>query len=130
MNKHQDVDESVTKPIIQSARMKQSGKFRIDPLEQVMVSTALVFVDIIKKYEESMNKYIKFIFIIETIAVYAAIVMNFFLYLMIWRPYLNNLNNNIWRTKGMLSMIPMKAIQRNPALEKDIIDGDLIQAVK
>lgn len=31
-----------------------------------------------------------------------------------WIPYQGSLNNKIWRTKGMLNMIPIEIIIRNP----------------
>lgn len=95
-----------------------------------MVNTAMVFDDIIAQYESSMNSYISYSFLINIIIVITSAVLLLILFLFVWRPYLNNLNNNIWRTKGMLSMIPMKAILDNKDLETAIIEGDLIQAVK
>jgi hypothetical protein len=35
------------------------------------------------------------------------------LYLVLWLPYLADLNMKIWRTKGMLNMIPMSTIIKN-----------------
>lgn len=95
-----------------------------------MVNTAIVFNDIIKSYDQSMSKYIAYTFLVNIIIVLVSAVLLLVLFLFVWRPYLKNLNNNIWRTKGMLSMIPMKAIQDNKALESAIIEGDLVQAVK
>lgn len=95
-----------------------------------MVNTALVFKDIISEYDSNMKDYINYTFMVNLILVISSIVLLLVLFLVIWRPYLKNLNNNIWRTKGMLNMIPMKAIKDNPALKEAIIDGDLIQAVK
>ena len=33
-------------------------------------------------------------------------------FVFLWVPYLDNLSVKIWRTKGMLSMIPMEIILR------------------
>ena len=122
MNEKKEKTEATIKPLIQSTRMVQS--------EEVMINTALVFNDIINSYEQSMTKYIAYIFLVNIASVVGSAVFLIFLYIVVWNPYLNNLNNNIWRTKGMLGMIPMRAIQNNNALEKAIIEGDLIQAVK
>jgi len=48
----------------------------------------------------------------------------------IWIPYLRNLSNKIFRTKGMLNMIPMDIISKNESLKNLFISGDLLQAVK
>ena len=47
-----------------------------------------------------------------------------------WSPYLKNLNVKIWRTKGMLNMIPMEILQKNDNLKEKFMSGDLLQAVK
>lgn len=39
------------------------------------------------------------------------------LYIVIWKPYLIKLNMKIWRTKGMLNMIPMSMINKNEKLK-------------
>lgn len=98
--------------------------------EEVMVSTALVFEDIISEYRSSMVSYTEWQYMINILLLVGAIILLLGLYFICWRPYLNNLNNNLWRTKGMLKMIPMKAILNNEALKKGFIKGDLIQAVK
>jgi PAS domain S-box-containing protein len=51
-------------------------------------------------------------------------------YVFIWSPYLANLSNKIWRTKGMLNMIPMDIIAKNENLKQAFTTGDLLQAVK
>jgi len=48
----------------------------------------------------------------------------------IWLPYLKNLSNKIFRTKGMLNMIPMDIISKNGNLKDLFISGDLLNAVK
>lgn len=53
-----------------------------------------------------------------------------FVFVFLWAPYLRNLNVKIWRTKGMLNMIPMDLIGKNENLKTKFISGDLLQAVK
>ncbi len=36
----------------------------------------------------------------------------------LWKLQINELNRKIWRTKGMLNIIPMAIIQSNEALKK------------
>jgi hypothetical protein len=58
------------------------------------------------------------------------LVALFFIFVLVWIPYLNNLSNKIFRTKGMLNMIPMDIISKNESLKNLFISGDLLQAVK
>ena len=51
-------------------------------------------------------------------------------FIFVWSPYLRNLNIKIWRTKGMLNMIPMDILQKNESLKGKFMSSDLLQAVK
>lgn len=45
------------------------------------------------------------------------IVISLF-YLIIWMPYVNNLNAQIWRTKSMLTIIPLDVIVKMPKIQE------------
>lgn len=49
----------------------------------------------------------------ETIKFIMFLIALVLLFILAWIPYLKKLNNKIWRTKGMLNMIPMDIIIRN-----------------
>lgn len=83
----------------------------------------LLFVDNLNSYMSSEEN-------IEKIKFSIFIIMIFFVFLFIWTPYLRNLNTKIWRTKGMLNMIPMDIISKNENLKNAFISGDILQAVK
>ncbi|KAL4450352.1 hypothetical protein ABPG74_009058 [Tetrahymena malaccensis] len=51
-------------------------------------------------------------------------------FLGVWLPYLQQLSHKIWRTKGMLNMIPMDIITRDTNLKQAFQSGDILQAVK
>lgn len=88
----------------------------IDSLNQVFLNNLKSYLD----YQDNIEK-IKFsIFIIFMVVVFV----------LIWMPYLKNLNTKIWRTKGMLNMIPMDIISKNENLKNAFISGDILQAVK
>ena len=88
----------------------------IDSLNQLFLNNFSSYLD----YQDNIEK-IKFsIFIIMIVIVF----------LFIWTPYLKNLNTKIWRTKGMLNMIPMDIISKNENLKNAFISGDILQAVK
>lgn len=44
---------------------------------------------------------------------------------LLWRRYLNNLNVKIWRTKGLLNLIPMRIITSNELLKNEFTCGQL-----
>lgn len=52
------------------------------------------------------------------------------LYRVLWLPYLKELNVKIWRTKGMLNMIPMNIIIKNERLKNEFTSGILEKAVR
>ena len=66
----------------------------------------------------------------ETIIFSVFIVVILGVFFVIWIPYLSSLNIKIWRTKGMLNMIPMEVIMKYDTLKNAFIAGDILQAVK
>ena len=56
--------------------------------------------------------------------------MIIFIFVGVWAPYLKNLSKKIWKTKGMLNMIPLDIIQKNSVLEEHILAKDIISAMK
>jgi len=53
-------------------------------------------------------------------------VVIFAIFIFVWTPYLRNLKNKIWRTKGMLNMIPIEIIKENDKLKKAFTSGDIL----
>jgi hypothetical protein len=53
-----------------------------------------------------------------------------FIFVGVWTPYLRNLSKKIWKTKGMLNMIPLDVIKNNSVLEEHILAKDIILAMK
>lgn len=51
-------------------------------------------------------------------------------FVLLWLPYRKNLNDKIFRTKGMLNMIPMEIITKNENLKELFLKGDILQGVK
>jgi ABC-type bacteriocin/lantibiotic exporter with double-glycine peptidase domain len=60
--------------------------------------------------------------------VYIVVMLSAFLF--IWIPYMRRINLKIWRTKGMLNMIPMEVINKHESLKNAFISGDILSAVK
>ena len=51
-------------------------------------------------------------------------------FILLWLPYRKNLSDKIFRTKGMLNMIPMEIITKNENLKALFLAGDILQGVK
>jgi len=81
-------------------------------------------------FMSDFNSYLDYQNSVEDIKFSIFIIMLFVVFLFIWTPYLKNLNMKIWRTKGMLNMIPMDIIRKNENLKNAFISGDILQAVK
>lgn len=69
------------------------------------------FVDGMKEYMKEFEK-------TEKIKFSVFIVGMFIIFVFIWHPYLQSLNIKIWRTKGMLNMIPMEIITKHQNLKQ------------
>jgi hypothetical protein len=53
-----------------------------------------------------------------------SLVVIFFVTIVFWRPYLSDLNLSMWRTRGMLNMIPIDIINNTSNLKNEIIGED------
>ena len=62
----------------------------------------------------------------ETILFSVFITVVFGVFLIVWVPYLKSLSIKIWRTKGMLNMIPMDVITKHDSLKNAFISGDIL----
>ena len=49
---------------------------------------------------------------------------------LVWLRYLDELNIKIWRTRGLLNLIPMRIISDNELLKKEFTSGQLEKAVR
>jgi len=67
---------------------------------------------------------------IERVKFSIFIIFCFFVFGILWLRYLKSLNDKIFRTKGMLNMIPMDIITKNESLKNLFVSGDILQAVK
>jgi hypothetical protein len=60
--------------------------------------------------------------------IFLGIVVGF--WRIVWTIYIEELNNKIWRTKGMLNIIPMRIITANELLKNEFASGQLEKAVR
>jgi len=51
-------------------------------------------------------------------------------YKLVWLPYLQELNIKIWKTKGLLNLIPMRIVKNNEMLKNEFISGKFEMAIR
>jgi len=94
-------------------------KYIMPPLADLKTSYEAAFQD----YLDSQKK-------IEIIKFVLFIIFCFFVFFFLWQPYLKNLKDKIFRTKGMLNMIPMDIISKNESLRGQFLGDNIMRAVK
>jgi hypothetical protein len=48
----------------------------------------------------------------------------------VWLPYLDELNVKIWKTKGLLNLIPIRVVKDNDMLKNEFISGKFERAIR
>jgi uncharacterized protein YcnI len=86
--------------------------------------------DLKTSYESAFQDYLDAQKNIEIIKFVLFILFCFFAFFFLWQPYLKNLKDKIFRTKGMLNMIPMDIISKNESLRGQFLGDNIMRAVK
>jgi len=89
------------------------------PLDYLMTSFEGKYQDFISKAKQT--QIIKFVIYI---------IFCGFTFVLLWLPYRKSLSDKIFRTKGMLNMIPMDIITKNENLKGQFLAVEILQAVK
>lgn len=82
------------------------------------------------QYITDFSQFVEYNMMTEKVKYAVFFVFSAFVFLFIWTPFVNNLNQNIWRTKGMLNMIPLEIMGKNENLKGAFLREDLLRAVK
>jgi PAS domain S-box-containing protein len=99
--------------------------------ENLLTRVAPVVKALKSQYQESFRTYINFSWTTERIRFAVFVCFVVIAFLILWLPYLKGLQDKIFRTKGMLNMIPMELITKNANLRRLFAQsGDILQAVK
>lgn len=86
--------------------------------------------ELIDNFSSTYNKYLSKFKDQEIIKFVIYLCFCLFVFLALWLPYRKNLSDKIFRTKGMLNMIPMEIITKNENLKALFLAGDILQGVK
>lgn len=89
------------------------------PLSYLLTSFEGKYQDFISKSKQT--QIIKFVIYI---------IFCCFTFVLLWLPYRKSLSDKIFRTKGMLNMIPMDIITKNENLKGQFLAVEILQAVK
>jgi len=99
--------------------------------ENLLTMVAPVIGSLKRQYKESFGTYIDYTWTTERIRFAVFVCFIIVAFLILWLPYLQGLQDKIFRTKGMLNMIPMELITKNANLRRLFAQsGDILQAVK
>jgi len=100
-------------------------------IESLLSKVAPVVKALKSQYQDSFRTYINFSWTTERIRFAVFVCFVVIAFLILWLPYLQGLQDKIFRTKGMLNMIPMELITKNANLRRLFAQsGDILQAVK
>lgn len=108
--------------LIRSIYMAQS--------EEVFAEVSIVMDYLISLFIDNLKDYRNLMLICGISALVVNIMVLVIVIVFIWNPYLNELNNTMIRTRGMLNMIPMEIIIKTPNLKAEIVGGELLKAVR
>ncbi|CAD8137448.1 unnamed protein product [Paramecium pentaurelia] len=98
-------------------------------IEQVYyIDQAIVYLN--TQYSLGMADFVESEQQIEKIKFSVFIIGLVFIFLFIWTPYNKEMSRQIWRTKGMLNMIPFEMIKAQETLKNAFLKGNIIAAVK
>mmetsp|Transcript_28679 Transcript_28679/g.25680 ORF Transcript_28679/g.25680 Transcript_28679/m.25680 type:complete len:295 (+) Transcript_28679:640-1524(+) len=86
--------------------------------------------ELITIYLAAYNDYLDQVETDEIIKFVVYLIWCICIVLPIWFKYLRTLNDKIFRTKGMLNMIPMEIVHKNEALREVFIKGEFLDSVK
>jgi len=85
---------------------------------------------LLAQYITTFQNYLDVSLNVERIRFTIFILGSFAIFFFLWTPYLKRVRDDIWRTKGMLNMIPMEIITKNENLKNLFTSGELMQAVQ
>ena len=122
---------------LNSAKFTESGRFYLLKLyshtcflDTIMGYIMPALADLKVSYESAFQDYLDAQKKIEIIKFVLFILFCFFAFFFLWQPYLKNLKDKIFRTKGMLNMIPMDIISKNEGLRVQFLGDNIMRAVK
>jgi hypothetical protein len=93
--------------------------YLMPPLEQLL-----------SQFQTKYSKYLSNFKQQEIIKFVIYIVFCAFVFVVLWLPYRKNLSDKIFRTKGMLNMIPIELITKYKSLNELFTDANILQGVK
>ena len=89
-----------------------------------------ILTDLVDDYMVYFTMYFKTIYNIQRVKFGVFIIALFLLLIFVWMPYLTRLTRQIFRTKGLLNMIPMTILQKNKSLRETFTSNAILNAVK
>jgi len=98
--------------------------------EEIIDNVTPAMQELMTTFLEASENYLSYGLTIEKIKYSVFLLFCAFVFVVLWLPYLRSLNEKIFRTKGMLNMIPLEVIMKSENLKNAFLSGNLMQAVK
>lgn len=99
-------------------------------LEEIMKDIMDPMQNLITEYNVAFVEYLDAQLNIDRVKFTIFILLCVVIFGIMWLRYLKGLNDKIFRTKGMLNMIPMDIISKNENLKNLFFSENILQAVK
>jgi len=113
---------------------RNSGKSYIESFILIFIVSILnaispMLYGLIDEYLGAFDRYLSSIFTIQRIkfAIFFVVLLGI---LIVWIPYLGKLKNQIFRTKGLLNMIPMTMLKKNRNLREIFRSNEILKAIR
>jgi len=106
------------------------NKEQVLEIRKITQLTTPVLESIVDEFLSAFSSYFEQMYLIQRIKFGGFFVVLLILILFVWVPYLKRLTSQIFRTKGLLNMIPMAMLKKNKALKETFISDEVLQALK
>jgi len=106
------------------------NKEQVLEIREITQLTTPVLESIVDEFLSAFSSYFEQMYLIQRIKFGGFFVVLLILILFVWVPYLKRLTSQIFRTKGLLNMIPMAMLKKNKALKETFISDEVLQALK
>lgn len=81
---------------------------------------------LVDELDTALKSYLDTILNIDRIKYALIVIFSFAVLFVLWRPYIKSLNEKIFRTKGMLNMIPLEIIMKSDNLKEKFLSGNIL----
>jgi len=113
-----------------ATRISYLNQDKVLEIREITQLTAPVLESLVDSFVAAFSSYFDQTYLIQRIKFGGFFIVLIVLILFVWIPYMKRLTSQIFRTKGLLNMIPMAMLKKNKALKETFISNEVLQALK